>query len=124
MTDAPDLQVLSPPPPGELRAELEGMLLANILGPEKGDHEELPGNAAVRDYYLVGMLAPRRLTVPPEELDELAVEGAGGVDEATPDISAPTAPVLFPSSLGLTFCVAADTGAVQLEAGWGRYERQ
>jgi hypothetical protein len=121
-------EILTPPPAAEIRAELEGMLLANILGPEGGLHEQLAGNVAVREYYLVGMLAPRQAGAEAGEFDgqqdELVVEGpASDVEEVAPDPSTTSAPSLFPSSLGFTFGVSGEVSEVVLEASWGRYER-
>ena len=99
------------------------MLLANLLGPEGGDHEELSGSVQVRDHYLVGMLAPRSTVVTPEELDELAVEGQPDTEGQTPDVSAPSSPSLFPSSLGMTFGAAGEAKAIAFRATWGRYEK-
>ncbi len=123
MTDHTDPQVLAPPPPEEIRAELERMVRANIFGPEGGEDEELPGAVLVRDHYLVGMLAPKQVVVSPQQLDQLAVEGTGDSEEAAPDLAAPPGPSLFPSSLGMTFSLSADATEVELDARWGRYER-
>ena len=43
----------------QLRAELEAMVLGDLLGPAGGDNEELTERSA-RDRYLVGVLAPSR----------------------------------------------------------------
>jgi hypothetical protein len=45
--------------PHQLRAELEAMVLGDLLGPAGGDCEELT-ERTVRDRYLVGVLAPSR----------------------------------------------------------------
>lgn len=119
--------VLMPPSPANLRAELEAMLVANILGPAGGPNEELPGNASVREYYLVGMLAPQQASAEAGEFDgqqdDASVEGDAEAEEATPDAVQVAAPSLFPSSLGFTFGVAADCDDLVLEASWGRYDR-
>ena len=41
----------------QIRAELETMVLADLLGPAGGEGEE-PTERTVRDRYLVGVLAP------------------------------------------------------------------
>ena len=119
--------MLTPPLPADIRAELEQMLLGNILGPESGEHEELVTDTAVREYYLVGMLAPRRGGPEPGEFDGqqdgLAVEGSAESEEASPDIATPPGPSLFPSSLGMTFGVTGEATEIQIDARWGRYER-
>ncbi len=43
----------------QLRAELETMVLGDLLGPAGGESEELT-ERTVRDRYLVGVLAPSR----------------------------------------------------------------
>ena len=43
----------------QLRAELEAMVLGDLLGPAGGEGEELT-ERTVRDRYLVGVLAPSR----------------------------------------------------------------
>jgi hypothetical protein len=124
MTDAP-LAVLAAPPPSQIRTELERLLLGNILGPEGGEEEELDIRAvrSVSDYYLVGMLAPTHRLIEMDDKDDLAVDGAGGSDGQSPDISAPTATSLLPSSVGMTFGVAGNVSALALDAYWGRYEK-
>ena len=119
--------MLAPPRPAEIRAELEQMLLANILGPEGGETEELVTDTPVREYYLVGMLAPRRSE--PDagsfdgQQDELAVEGSAEAEETSADVGALPGPSLFPSSIGLTVGVAGASKEIELDARWGRYER-
>jgi hypothetical protein len=119
--------VLAPPSPTEIRAELERMLLANILGPEGGENEELVTDTAVREYYLVGMLAPRRAGLDPSEFDgqqdELSVEGSAVPDETSSESGTAPGPSLFPSSLGMTFGVSGEATEIELDARWGRYER-
>ena len=103
------------------------MLLANILGPEGGPNEELPGSASVREYYLVGMLAPQQASAEAGEFDgqqdDAAVEGDAESEEVTPDPVQVSAPSLFPSSLGFTFGADEECDEVELQASWGRYER-
>lgn len=119
--------VLTPPSPAEIRGEIEGLLFNNILGPQGGEREELSGKTVIRDYYLVGMLAPRQSKPDPGEFDgqqdDLAVEGPSDAEEVTPDRVATGAPSLFPSSFGFTFGVFGESEAIELEASWGRYER-
>ena len=49
----------SVPNANELRAELEAMVLGDLLGPAGGENEELTERTA-RDRYIVGVLAPSR----------------------------------------------------------------
>jgi hypothetical protein len=44
--------------------------LRDLLGPVSGPDEEI-AEPSVRDRYLVGMLAPKRQELSPEEFDEL-----------------------------------------------------
>ncbi|NTW97857.1 MAG: hypothetical protein HGB28_04830 [Oscillochloris sp.] len=68
MTDSP--QILSPPSPAALRADLERLVILDLLGPVGGPEEEI-AEGGVRDRYLVGMLAPRQQQVAPEQQDDI-----------------------------------------------------
>jgi hypothetical protein len=114
--------LLAPPPPAELRDRLEAAVLRDILGPAGGEDEEIH-ERSVHDRYLVGMLAPRRLRVEPEQIDVLEVETGVSNDDGPGDPSAPPPMTMFPSSMGLSFCVTADA-ALEVDARWGRYTRQ
>jgi len=111
------------PSPTKIRDELEQIVLNDLLGPVGGPEEEID-EPSVRDRYLVGMLAPRRQELSPEEFDELSQGGTGTVEEGTTEYTAPQARTLFPSSFGLTFCVDLEAKALQLIARWGHYSRQ
>ena len=50
MAEIPKNEIL----PFQLRAELEAMVLGDLLGPAGGESEELP-ERTVRDRYLVGV---------------------------------------------------------------------
>jgi hypothetical protein len=67
-----DTTILTVPTPAALRAELERLVLLELLGPAGGPDEEV-NEASVQDRYLVGMLAPCQKQLVREELDELAV---------------------------------------------------
>ena len=77
------------PSPMKIREELEQMVLNDLLGPVGGPTEEIV-EQSVRDRYLVGMLAPKRQELSPEEFDELPQGGPGTVEEGTTDYTAPT----------------------------------
>jgi hypothetical protein len=85
-----------------LRAELEAMVLGDLLGPAGGPDEELT-ERTVRDRYLVGVLAPSRAAPPiarplaeddededtpliPDELSE-GGRSAGGASRAIESIA-------------------------------------
>lgn len=134
-----------------IRELLQLAVMDDLLGPAKGPHEQIV-DMSVRDRYLVGKLAPREtenggiegLEGPlaseadegePDDLDVhkgrhdpgAEFDGATGrVDaeaEAHDEIDAASNQSLVPSSFGMTFCVDGDAGEIEIEACWGRYER-
>lgn len=111
------------PSPTKIRAELEHMVLADLLGPVGGPEEEID-EQSVRDRYLVGMLAPKRQELSPEEFDELSQGGSGTAEEGTAELTAPTTKTMFPSSFGMTFCVDLEAKEMQVTIRWGHYSRQ
>jgi len=63
--------IAATPTPMQLRAELKRMVVADLLGPAGGETEELD-ERNVRDWYLVGVLAPKRyhgVVTPPPACD-------------------------------------------------------
>ncbi len=66
----------------KIRDELEQIVLNDLLGPVGGPEEEI-GEPSVRDRYLVGMLAPKRQELSPEEFDELPPGGSGSIEDGT-----------------------------------------
>jgi hypothetical protein len=115
--------VLTPPSATKIREELLQAVLFDLLGPAGGPDEELD-ERNVRDRYLVGMLAPKRQELSPEEFDELAQGGVGSTEDGSPDFTAPPAKTMFPSSFGMTFSVDAEAEAIQITARWGQYLRE
>jgi hypothetical protein len=67
----------------KIRAELEQMVLKDLLGPVGGPEEEID-EPSVRDRYLVGMLALKRQELSPEEFDELPKAAAARSRTAPP----------------------------------------
>src|SRR5947209_3468380 len=114
--------VLTPPPATQIREELLQAVLLDLLGPAHGREEELD-ERNVRDRYLVGMLAPKRQELSPEEFDELAQGGVGSTEDGSTDFTAPPAKTMFPSSFGMTFSVDAEAEEIQITARWGQYLR-
>src|SRR5271166_379643 len=101
-------KVLPPVPSStQLRAMLEEMVLSDLLGPVGGPEEEID-EQSVRDRYIVGMLAPKRQELSPEEFDELSQGGSGSVEDGATESSSPTTKTMFPSSFGMTFCVGLE----------------
>lgn len=121
IVDEKPAPVLANVSPAELRALLEKRVLADLLGPAGGENEEVH-EANVRDRYLVGMLAPRRQRVDLEQQDNLAAGDDGGADDGRADATALDTPTMFPSSVGLSFCVQRGT-RIRLSVSFGRYER-
>ena len=132
----------------ELRDMLEEMAVRELRGPVQGEEEEVPGR--IRDRYLVGILAPRQRAegmplplfdkpaTPPAEDDDnlegdfppgddMAVEGSGrgnlGGDDGPTERSPSMSKAVFPSSLGLSFCVPLDVTALKVTPRWGRYDK-
>ena len=95
------------PSPTKIREELERMVLKDLLGPVGGPEEEID-EPSVRDRYLVGMLAPKRQELSPEQFDELPQGGSGSVEDGATESSSPTTKTMFPSSFGMTFCVGLE----------------
>ncbi len=106
----------------KIREELEQMVLNDLLGPVGGPEEEID-EQSVRDRYLVGMLAPKRQELSPEEFDELPQGGSGSVEDGSAESSSPTTKTMCPSSFGMTFCVGLESTTLQITARWGHYHR-
>ena len=110
------------PSPTKIREELERMVLLDLLGPVGGPEEEID-EPSVRDRYLVGMLAPKRQELQPEEFDELPNGGSGSVEDGATEVTAPATKTMFPSSFGMSFCVGLEAKAILITARWGHYHR-
>lgn len=125
-----------------IRAELESMVLKDLLGPAGGEHEEIT-ERSVRDRYLVGVLAPSKTVQQPPQPsattptttededdetplipDELSEGGTDSSDDGNTDTSMPVAQGFLPSSFGLTFCVEPAIHSLKVEARWGHYKRE
>ncbi len=110
------------PSPATLRAELEKLIITDLRGPSD-PYEQLPGlRSPVREWYLVGMLAPLGTIVDPNRNDgddlQDGDEGGGlGKDDR------PAKVVLFPSSAGFTAAVDGGCTELRVSASWGRYEK-
>ena len=136
------------PSPLLLRDMLEEMAVKELQGPAQGDEEEV--SERIRDRYLVGILAPRQRAedmplplfekpaLPPAEDDdvlegdfppgeELGIEGVGrgnlSGDDGPTELSAPMSKAVYPSSLGLSFCVPLDPTSLKVTARWGHYDK-
>lgn len=111
------------PRPRQLRSELDDLVARELLGPRGGPDEEVTENR-LQDRYLVGMLAPKNKRIRVSEMDPLAEDGAGSVEDGTTDDSALPADSLFPSSIGLTCIVQGDAKEILVTGRWGRYARE
>lgn len=118
----PGLLAQLAPRPRRVRAELEDLVEKELLGPRGGPDEEV--TERLQDRYLVGMLAPRNKRIRAAEMDPLAEDGAGSVEDGATDDPALPADSLAPSSIGLTCTVAGSVESVVVTARWGRYKRE
>jgi len=71
-----------------LRAELDALVAKELFGPRGGPEEEATEDR-VRDRYLVGMLAPKNKLLRAAEMDTLADDGDGTVEDGATDDSVP-----------------------------------
>jgi len=109
--------------PRQLRAELEDLVAKELLGPRGGPDEEVT-ESRLQDRYLVGMLAPKNKLIRAAEMDVLADDSEGSVEEGTTDDSALPVDSLYPSSIGLTCTIHSEARQILVNARWGRYARE
>src|SRR5260370_29409815 len=93
-----------------------------LLGTAGGPGEELD-ETSVRDRYLVGTLAPRDQQIIPEELEELAIPEESSGEDGLSDETTLQSATLYPSSIGLSFCVTGSATRLRVMASWGDYPR-
>lgn len=123
--------------PASARAGLVEVLERELIGPADGDTEVL--TTPPNDRYLLGRIAPTRLTGAADDPEAAASTGAPvtGVEEETasaaseedPGEDADDEPVrrglMIPASMGLRFQVPADPAeleAITVRVSWGTYE--
>ena len=111
------------PRPTEVRAELEDLVIKDLLGPAAGPDEEVD-ETRVSDRYLIGQLAPRRSVVRAAESDSLASDGAGTVEDGAADDLALPMDSLAPAAIGLTCTVDGGCKQLSVMPRWGRYARE
>ena len=105
--------------------------MRDLLGPVNGETEEVQ-EGSVSNRYLVGVLAPKMRSKNPEEpveeapeqQDNLAPAGKDNAEEGSSDSAVPPATSMFPSSIGMSFCVSGETKELEITAKWGHYERK
>ncbi|MEQ1862180.1 MAG: DISARM system helicase DrmA [Chthoniobacteraceae bacterium] len=104
---------------------MHDLVAADLVGPahDGGEEEELPSvmRTRPRERYLCGMLAPAR--TPGMASDEARLAVATKAPDEGADEAENVSEHMFSSSIGVSFTVAADAAAVDIEARWGRYER-
>ncbi|PKN66406.1 MAG: helicase [Deltaproteobacteria bacterium HGW-Deltaproteobacteria-15] len=105
-----------------IRDLLQWAVEDDLLGPADGPYEEIIG-MSVRDRYLVGKLAPPDTQVPEDQVQELPDAATDSPEGDGKETDASTSQSLVPSCFGFTFCVDGSVTAVELQSGWGRYER-
>ncbi|MGH4026250.1 MAG: DISARM system helicase DrmA [Pseudonocardiaceae bacterium] len=118
----------------QVRDKLQQLVERDLLGPWDGETEQFrPRAMGPRERYLVGMLGPKHQ--PRSTLDdadtvsdaESGVQGETRGDEAgeLPDVLTPqNLGRIWASSMGLSFCVGADTDVLAVTAAWGQYAKQ
>lgn len=110
----------------EVRSELVRALELDLVGPDTGhplEREVLP--FAPARWYLTGFLVPTHSRAADETAAEeidAAVERGGGDDEAPPEPRSARR-VFFPSSMGLSVLVDADTTSLSAVVSYGTYRR-
>ena len=110
--------------PSAIRDELTDMVVRDLLGPAGGPDEELNQHEDhAYQRYLVGMLAPKDKEVDSFELDEFDTGECDDGEEGAADSGVPAGSTYFPSSMGLSFVVAAETEKILVDADWGQYLR-
>ncbi|MCY1062784.1 DISARM system helicase DrmA [Nannocystis sp. SCPEA4] len=117
--------------PVQVRDQLVSALALDLVGPAPDDaaraEELLPVAPSV--WYLTGFLVP--FEAPPSEREGDDADGEldgidkarAGDDESAPEVAA-ARKGLFPSSIGLSMLVPADTRSLTVTARWGDYHPQ
>ncbi|MDR3233644.1 MAG: DISARM system helicase DrmA [Planctomycetaceae bacterium] len=131
-------ETIENPSPSRIRAELEEMVINDLLGPASGDEEEIT-ERCVRDRYLAGILAPngegshRSPQTVAEDDDEddvptfndtLADGELDDDNDGKTDADVPVSQGYIPSSFGMSFCVDTAVENLQIEIQWGQYKRE
>ena len=114
----------------EVRARLREALALDLIGPRAGHalaDERLPGWVRPSSWYLSGFLVPRgapaeqRADADADDDFEPEVAGESGLgDDSTEDRRAAKRS-FFPSSMGLSFLVAAGVEELHVTVRWGDY---
>jgi hypothetical protein len=113
--------LLSSKPPTEIRGDLLEIVRRDLLGPAGGPEEEVAENQ-IRERYLLGILAPRGAAPRAAEEEDRLEASDDAAEDGEPDEESGQ-DSLFPSAIGLTFCVDSATTTLTATASWGRYTR-
>ncbi|MBP1468416.1 DISARM system helicase DrmA [Candidatus Chloroploca sp. M-50] len=112
-----------------VRAQLIEALHLDLVGPSAGHAltaEQLPEHVRPATWYLTGFLIPsgtpaEQASDPDEDDEAETVPTQTGIDQEANDDRRAAKKGFFPSSIGLTFLVAAPTQALQVIVRWGDY---
>ncbi|MEU9448080.1 DISARM system helicase DrmA [Streptomyces sp. NPDC048277] len=117
---AGDQPVLVVPEPQDIRAELERLVVTDLLGPIGGEDEELSGSPT--DHYIIGRLAPGGAQIEPEEFDEGHLAEVPDGEEGDREPDAPSVSSLQPSATGFTARVDGTLEELRVRCSWARYK--
>ena len=116
--------------PVDVRSRLREALELDLIGPGAAHplaDERLPGWVRPSNWYLAGFLIPRgapaeqRADADADDDFDPEVAGEGGLgDDSTEDRRA-AKKGFFPSSMGLSFLVAAEVDELEVTVSWGDY---
>ena len=116
----------------DVRERIVDALRLDLVGPWPGHSfadERLPGWIRPSNWYLTGFLipsgAPPEQSADDDEEDELGAipESESSAEESNEERKA-AKKAFFPSSMGLSFLISADTSALAVEVNWGDYTQQ
>src|SRR5258708_10336188 len=112
----------------EVRDGLVEAIELDLVGPQPGGPHEsetlpIPPSRWYLTGYLVPFMAPesqRREVTADDELD--LIGATAGTDDDAPPERASARKVFFPSSIGLSVLVPAETKSLRISAQWGDYK--
>jgi Helicase conserved C-terminal domain len=116
----------------DVRGRIVDALQLDLVGPWPGHSfadERLPGWIRPSNWYLTGFLipsgAPPEQSADGEEEDELgAIPESEGIAEESNEERKAAKKAFFPSSMGLSFLVAAEAKALTVVVDWGDYTQE
>lgn len=106
----------------QIRQEFLEIVLRDLRGPAGGE-DEVVTEQAVRDRYILGLLAPQGQTpLPLEEDEDLSLDGTDSEDGKSEPVNV-QGRAMFPSAMGMTFTAAPEANEIVVTAKWGHYDR-